>query len=227
MLRTLGLLMVVLSTRASSPAAQELPRRKLLPRDESRTVPSFARFAARLRKAAEQGDVRTLRDVLAPDVMLDFEPATPDAVLRAFDVTEGSPWRALRTALTLGVVREEEEGMFVAPYVSGPTPVEIDILELVVTGANVQVRDRPDRTARIIGHLSYDIVARGPEDKSDQELFNANDAPDGPAAWVQIVTPSGASGYLYGAFVRSPISWRFHFRRVNGVWKIVFVTAGD
>jgi hypothetical protein len=210
-------------------SAQTARPRKLLPRDDRHLDPSFAAFSSRLSSAAGTGDVIALRNALAPDIMLNFEPSTPQDVLAAFRVMPGAPWRKLRDALQLGIVRVEDE--FVAPYVSGPLPdgmdwgVEEDVL--VVLGANVRVRILPMSSAAVIDRLSYDVVRHGPKDQLNPEVFEESDQPSGPTAWAQIVTPAGAVGYVYGRFVRSPSDWRFYFARRDGRWMVTAIVAGD
>jgi len=140
----------------------------------------------------------------------------------------GKPWRELRDALLLGVAEDRDidgKPLFVAPYVSQPEN-GVDVHgELVVTGENVNVRQAPDPRAAVIDRLSHDIVRAGPDNRFGS--LQENDTPGKPSAWAQIITPAGKLGYVYGQFVRGPTNIRFHFKRIDGRWRIVYISAGD
>lgn len=200
--------------------------RRMIPRDDTGSDPSFAAFIATLKADAQRGNTRKLLSAIASDVRMDFEPSSPAEVMKRFDIKDGVPWRVLLSALRLGSARESD-GSFVAPYFSAPSFYGIDYGEIVVTGANVHVRAEPRKDAAVVGTLSHQVVTLGPDDPFDPELFLTSDEPSDVSAWAQVLLPSGRSGYIYGAYVRSPGWYRFAFRRVNGVWKIVAVTSGD
>ncbi len=234
---------LVSQARASSAAGvamialQEKARgRKMYPRDESSTDTAFSAFKQRVLEAAERGDLRTLREALAPTLSYNFDTGTPDQVVRDFGLGEGVPWRALRDALRLGAVRTRDEE-FSAPYVSADDQsVEVNAIqdELVVTGLNVRVRRSPDTRAEVVDWLSYDVVSQVSNVVSNlsrpylqANAFENDDTPSGPDAWAHIRTPSGETGYVYGRFIRSPLDWRFRFGKVAGAWKIVALAVGD
>jgi hypothetical protein len=218
---------VVVLTSSSAGAAQAVEGRKLYPKDESSLVPSFAAFKAALLTAAQAGDVRAIRAALAPTVLLSFEDVHADDVITTLNIRPGVSWRELVDVLRLGVVREQDQDgapTFVAPYVSA-LAAQIEYDEFAIVGREVAMRERPNRTSAVIERLSYDVVRAGPDDQ-----FGAtgdDDSVDKPRAWTQVISPSGKTGYVYGRYLRSPAATRFHFRQVNGEWKIVYITSGD
>ncbi len=201
--------------------------RRVYPRDESGTDPTFATFRSALLGAATRGDLAALQEAIAATPTINFEPSTRERVSRRFNLRQGVPWRALRDALTLGAVKEGTVDTFVAPYTSASeSALKGD--ELIITARNVRVRQSPDSGSEVVEQLTYDVVTQGANyHEFDADLFERSDMPTGRSAWAHIVTLSGKQGYVYGRYVRSPIGRRFHFERQNGVWQIAHVTAGD
>jgi hypothetical protein len=46
-------------------------------------------------------------------------------------------------------------------------------------------------------------------------------------AWLMVETLGGKKGYVKAEFVRSPVSYRAGFNKVNGKWKLRLFLAGD
>jgi hypothetical protein len=135
----------------------------------------------------------------------------------------GEPWRELRDALRLGTARLDGVPVFVAPYWA---VANLGELVMVITGANVNVRQNPTTASQVVARMSYDIVEPMPAE-FDDEAFRREDYPSGPKDWRQIVTPSGAEGYVYGKFITTTANTRFSFVRVDGEWKLASIIEGD
>jgi hypothetical protein len=228
---TLALLVIATTSlvpRVVAAQVQGQPTRKVYPRDDSASVPAFARFRDRLSAAAASGDLSALRAALAPTLLVNFEERTRDQALAEEGVQQGRPWIALRNALALGAVRMAYDGevMFIAPYVG---EVEPDLPDdaLVITGAGVNIRQAPSLEAAVIERLSYDVVSQGSDSVFDRSVLEGGAPPSNPATWAKIVTPSGRVGYVYGEYARSETDIRFRFRAIKGEWQIVAISAGD
>lgn len=213
------------ATRSQAPSLGTM-----YPVDESHLDPAFAQLKRKLLRAAERGDIAFLREAMTPTLNVHFEGVSRDEFIRRMNLREGTPWRGLRDALRLGVTREEEH--FCAPYVFTRSS-EMRLAEgepvLVITGKNVRVRARPDPSSPVIEVVSYDIVRLGPQytGENDPDLWEREEHPQGPDTWAQIRTPSGKVGYVYRKFVRHPDDTRYYFKKVDGVWKLWAIAAGD
>lgn len=197
-------------------AAQPSPGKKLYPRDDSASVPSFAAYKRRLLGAAERGEMAVLRDAMAARIRIGFElEMTPEEAVKHLGLKDGTPWTELRDALKLGAVREPAYGedTFIAPYVAA-AGTSLELEDLVITGRNVNVRAAAAADAKPIDVVSYDVVSRGPKWP-------------GPEPWEQIVTPSGKVGFVHSSFVRSVDGERFRFRRIDGEWKLASFLVGE
>lgn len=198
--------------------------RKLQPRDQSNEDAEFAAWKRTLLIASERGDVAILRAAFAPVVRVDFEELKRDAAVAAAQLSEGRPWRALRDALRLGAAREDNR--FVAPYVFAARG-RLAADEAAITGDHVNLRSEAAPDAGIVAVLSFDIVRLDDSHAYDSELFEREDHPTGAKAWAKIITSNGATGYVYGRYIRAPSDVRFVFQRIDGQWRITSMAAGD
>lgn len=147
-------------------------------------------------------------------------------------------WPLLSKLISLGGVKSNygtTGDCYVFPYVfditypSGQNDLD-GFNTLVVTGNNVNVREKPAIDAPRSGQLSYELVkvdyekSYPPfEDKPLKELTYF-----GPKEWYYISTPDGKiNGYIYHEYVWSPVDYRLFLEKQNGNWKIVCLIAGD
>ena len=194
----------------------------LEPRDEANE--SFRLFRAEaLRKLAAR-DTTYLYGMLAPEIRNSFGP--DDSVShfkRIWKMEESRPdvWMALIRVLTMGG-QQPADSTFTAPYVYAFWPDSIDAFEHVaVVGNGVRVQESPGANGREVGRASNSIL-KFVEWQGMPESGVAADT-----TWVQVLLPNGTRGWIRGASVYSPVSWRAMFARRDGRWRMLLFVAGD
>lgn len=219
-------LVMLLPTAAAGQRPVASPgSRKVLPRDDSASDPSFFVFRNRLLDAARRGDRVALRPLMADVVRAYFDEVPAEQLLER--LRPGEPWRELVEALELGTTKEDggDSGhYFMAPYVSSYTNDLESFDELAVIGRNVRLRGAPRADAEVLAVLTYDVVS------IVHELGGGRDEIprfDSPRSWVAVRTVNGTVGYVFALYVRSPIDVRFAFEKVNGRWLLTAETGGD
>lgn len=192
-------------------------REKLLPVDEAVSRPDFFTFRAHLQAALARHDVEAVLLALDPDIRNSFggDGGVPEFRESWNLDSPASPlWETLATVLALGGTFDGD-GSFAAPYVFSAWPDEADSFSfLAVLGTGVRVHAGPDSGSGTVATLSYDIVEVG-----------ESGPPEG--AWVQVLLPGGASGYLSRRYVRSPLDYRALFTHTDGQWRLSALVAGD
>lgn len=132
-----------------------------------------------------------------------------------FDLNRGGSaafWKEMRQVLRLG--GKFKNGEFHAPYVYANWPKNLDAFtHSAVVGSGVRIRSRPSLDAPAIGTASYEILR-----------LRSVEAPSG---WKAVRTQDGRPGFIASGYLRSPIDYRAHFKRVNGEWKLTVFIAGD
>ena len=192
--------------------------RKLYTVDDGPKHRSYAVLRGRLIAAVRRRDSRFLVRTLAADVEdLGGSHGPRDFVARWHPERRGSEvWQVLETVLTHGgsyTHDEKRRWVFWAPYTYSSFPEELDGYSWVTAlSGSVPVRSAPNRRARLMGHLSYDIVPTS--------------GPTRRGYW-RIQMPGGRWGFVSRRSVRSPIDYRAGFCFSQGRWRLVFLDAGD
>lgn len=200
-----------------APQPAPRPATALMPVDEAPLLPDFFSFRAQLLAAIARRDAAALLAVVDPDIKNGFggddgkaaferewRPSAPDSRV----------WEVLATVLALGGSRAGDDG-FIAPYIHSSWPSGVDGFEHVaVIGERVRVRRAPSPGAEEIAQVSFEVLARGKDDKA-------------PEDWTSVTLSDGRSGYISSRFVRSPIDYRAFFSKKEGRWWMVMLLAGD
>ena len=122
-------------------------------------------------------------------------------------------WDELREVLARGG-RFSSPTSFAAPYVYANWPERFDSFECAaVIGTHVRVRSRPALDAPIVTAVSHSIV----------RLIE----PAQGKLWARVQLGDGRTGYMWHAYVRSPVDYRALFNLVDGRWKMTAFVAGD
>jgi hypothetical protein len=201
-------------------AAIEGPKLMLV--DEASKDPTLVQFRERLLEAVRNRDVEFLSEVIDPNIRTGFGPTGGATEFRRqwkLDTRESPLWDELETILTLGggFNPSSAGSQFWAPYVYSAWPQQHDAFRsLAVIEDDVPMHERPDSSSRVIGRLSYDIVAS--IDVPAAELA---------AGWTRVMTADGRSGWVDSLTVRSPVGYRAGFTRRNGSWKLSAFVSGD
>ena len=144
----------------------------------------------------------------------------------ALDKPDSPIWSCLSKLISFGGVfsdyqsNEVSNSSFVFPYVFNATlPDSLDVFEtMVVTAANVNVREEPKKDSKIVGKLSYDIVTFD-YDKS---------YPESEVEWYYISSlDKKVSGYVFFEYVWSIVGYRLFLNKKNDEWKITCLIVGD
>jgi hypothetical protein len=133
-----------------------------------------------------------------------------------------SLWEELTVILGMGSVQDAGNAAFAsAPYVYNAWPDDVDpFSHAAIVGENVRVRAAPGLQGEVVATLSYAVVPL--------EAWNVGAEAGGiRSGWARIRLADGRTGFVSGAYLRSPVDYRAGFEKVNGSWRIVFFLAGD
>jgi hypothetical protein len=197
-----------------NPCADRANRKpRLMPVDEASSTPDFAAYRARLLAAVNRRDVDAVVDAADPGIRLGFDASGGRDALRKLFAETSESWEELRAVLALGGSFSSPSA-FAAPYVYSRWPEAFDSFECAaVIGRNVRLRAAPRLDAPIMTSLSYSIV---------QVLQSGADE-----QWPAVQRGDGRSGYIWHAYVRSPVDYRALFNRIDGRWRMTAFVAGD
>jgi hypothetical protein len=186
---------------------------RLLPVDEAPTNPGFLAYRAQLRTAVERRDIDALIEAADPGIRLGFDGSGGRDALRKEISERPELWDELRVVLANGG-RFSTPASFAAPYVYASWPDPFDSFECAaVTGRNVRLRSAPGFDAAILASVSYAIVRV--VDRKDGE------------PWSRVRLGNGRAGYMWHAYVRSPVDYRALFNLIDGRWRMTAFVAGD
>lgn len=186
---------------------------RLRPVDEARLQPEFLAYRERLQAAVARRDVDAIVEAADPGIRLGFDASGGVDALRRLLADRPELWDELRDVLAHGG-RFTSPTSFAAPYVYSNWPERFDSFECAaVTGTHVRVRSKPALDAPIVTAVSYSIV-------------RLLEPPQGNL-WVPIELGDGRTGYIWHAYVRSPVDYRALFNRLEGRWLMTAFVAGD
>jgi len=195
---------------------------KLEPRDEAND--SFREFRSRALAAFARRDTAFLYGMLTPDIKNSFGGDDSIAGFRRIwrmDAPGSDLWTALMRVLTMGG-QQPSDSQFIAPYVFAFWPDSMDSFEHVaVIGDSVRVLEAPAAGARVLGAALNSIL----KFREWQGMPESGVAAD--TTWAQVQLPDGSSGWIRGASVYSPVSWRAMFVRRGERWQMILFVAGD
>jgi len=162
--------------------------------------------------------------MLAPEIRNTFGGDDGIAGFRRvwkMDEPNSDVWTALKRVLTMGG-RQATDSQFTAPYVYAFWPDSMDAFEHVaVTGDSVRVHDAPAPDSRVLGGAHHSIL----KFREWRGLPRSGVAAD--TTWARVVLPNADSGWIRGASVYSPVSWRAMFVWRDGRWLMLLFVAGD
>lgn len=141
-----------------------------------------------------------------------------------------SVWHTLEHILNIGGAFTDDSRkdpksryQFVFPYVNNIDLENPDdyFFVGVITGQNVNLRDKPDLKAKVITQLTYDVV------RYKEKTFGKN--AKGDPEWYQIETlDHKKEGWVFWKYVYNPVDYRlFLCKDKKGNWKISTFLAGD
>ena len=213
--------------------SQEL---KFYPRDEAARDTELAAFVAELKSVVAAKDTARLTPLLDTAVQTDWDgvyniPRFKE--LWRFDDSDSSLlWPLLDRVLNLGGAFTGDKAAdsrytFVLPYIYmldvGNPDSYFDLG--VITGQNVNLREKPDLNAPVIAQLTYDVVTYLYEDESQSRMGGQNEI--GEFEWYYVQTAGGQRGWVNWRYIYCPVDWRLFLAKKGGRWKITTFIAGD
>lgn len=150
----------------------------------------------------------------AEDIFLSFGSVAGRAEFRNMLTSSGDAyWKELEEVLRLGGAFTTPT-RFEAPYTwTAELPGDLDpFFAGFITGKDVVLRIRPNRTADALALLDYEVVT----------LLGS-----GEGEYQGVRTAAGIEGFIHRDYVRSPIDYRAIFEFRNGRWLMTVFIAGD
>jgi hypothetical protein len=200
-----------------TPAPAQGGARKLPPRDESGRDPALRKAVEALRAACREKSIVRLEPLLHAVIRGPAGgDATPARFLEALSRTPAL-WQELDTCFALGGSFTRRD-MFVAPYVHGAFPDDLDRRDwLVVLGTDVTVHETPRDSGIVAARLTHDIVRR----------LQPEAGVRAPSEWVRVRPPIGRPGFVRREQVRSPLDYRAVLTRRGDGWALAAFAVGD
>lgn len=199
---------------SAEPAAKPGPVVAYPPRDECAKLPGFAEFRDKLFAAAKAKDVEALAALADPKINLDFGGgAGTDELRKRLSDPKVRLWDEIAALSGLGCA--VDGGIATMPAIFSRVPEDVDAATtMLVTGTDVPMRAKPERTAETVRTLDWALVslAKG---------F------DPGATYTEVTAADGSRGHVLTAKLRSLLDYRLIAERQGEDWKITALIAGD
>lgn len=212
---------------------------KMIPRNEVYKDSALTTFICKLQYAIMRKDAGYLLSVVDKNVKNSFGGNDGiEEFKKAWKLEDAnSPvWLCLSKLISLGgtfadyKTNKGTTPSFVFPYVFNiQLPHDsIDVYSvLVITGDKVNVRQHPDKAARAIDQLNYDMVLVDYEKSSPQGKPGSIES-DVEKEWLYVSTlDKKIKGYVFKEYTWSPVGYRLFLNKIDGQWKITCLLAGD
>lgn len=185
------------------------------PRDECGTLPGARAFREKLAAAVLARDADAIAAMAIPNVRLGFGGDDGRArLLQKLKQSDGALMSELEQLLPLGCASTDGGGLTV-PWYFAQTFGDIDSYSgMLVLGTEVPLRVAANAGAAARQRLSWDVVS-----------LQGGLKPE--AAFQQVRTADGQSGYVATGQLRSLLDYRLLAIRQGEQWKITALLAGD
>ncbi|TAE48932.1 MAG: SH3 domain-containing protein [Bacteroidetes bacterium] len=211
---------------------------KMPPRNEMHQDSSLTAFICKLQYAIYKKDTRFLLSVVDKNIKNSFGGSNGIEEFKSMwelDKPDSEVWFYLSKLISLGGTfgGDAPYSTFILPYVFSmdlPNDTLDPFSVMVVTGEGVNVREKPDKSAKVLGQLSYEVVEVDYEKSypSFQEEKIAHLSYYGTKEWYYVTTLNQKlRGYVYWDYIWSPIDYRLFLEKKQGQWKITILVAGD
>lgn len=202
-------------------------KRYLRPVDEASQDPSFLAFRTRLIAAVDRKDAAFIYSIVDPKIRNGFGDRDTIAWFKRDWKLEnkGSKfWKTFATVIKNGGAFWSDgtnKNSFVAPYSYSNWPDGLDAFDhFVIFGTDVNLREEPSMTGKVVAKLSYNIVT------VEQETLPKSGKTEYPG-WKKVKTLGGLEGFVKEEFIRSSVDYRAGFEKKRGKWIMTFFLAGD
>jgi len=196
----------------------------VLPKDESAKDPGLSSMVNELKRIIKTKDFNALIKHIHPGIQIGFDGNNgKEAFKQEWSSTPNQSrlWSILKRIIDLGgvFIKEDPKNMFVFPYA-----YEVDLGNIedayklfIVTAKNVNVRENPSLTAKVIGQLSYHVVTIDDAPINEEEN-----------EWKHIrKVDKKVQGFVHRDFLYSPSDYRMFLKREKDQWLIYMLLAGD
>ncbi len=203
---------------------------QLMPKDDSVSDKDFSRFIAKFKKDVKDRNIESLKKSIAADIVYSYgEDDGIKGFMKSWELDRNSKnsgfWDEMGKILSLGsAYNNEEKTAHAFPYLFVTFPPDYDSFEYAaVTGKKVNVRKTPSSKSAVIETVDYEIVKQinvEPDPKKEKI--------DGyTGIWVNVMTASGNTGYIFSRHLHSPIGYRAIFEKQGKSWKLTAFVSGD
>lgn len=198
---------------------------KFLPPNDLGKDKSLVTFVSQLKTAVKKKDKAALLSLLDKDIKNNFGG---NGGIEEFKQQWHWPkdtltvWHHLQRVLDIGggFMNQGAESNYAFPYVFNLDIGEGDIFSAgVITGKNVNLREKPDLKAKVLTQLSYDVVKFSGETRGKNAVADPE--------WHQIETANHKKGWVFWKYVYSPVGYRLILYKDKGKWKVSAFVAGD
>lgn len=199
---------------ADKTAPDKLAAGPYAPRDTCGDLKGADAFRQDLAVAVQARDADAFVALAAEDVKLDFAGGSGRAELRKrLEGEQWNLWDKLDEMLTLGCSANDQGGLTIPWYFDQPIDGADPYNGMIVTGEKVPLRAAPNKDAKPLEEISWDVVTIDALRPSDP--------------YQQVTTRDGKKGFIATDKLRSLIDYRLTAASRNGVWRIVSLLAGD
>ncbi|TGL57877.1 SH3 domain-containing protein [Leptospira ognonensis] len=197
--------------------------------DHSSKDTSFLEFKTKLEKAIQTKDVQFIASISDPEISFAFEEGSmgKKKFLKSWNLDKNPKvslfWEEFAKMIPLGYA-VDNDGLWTVPYFFSNHPDTIDpYSDSLVIGERVNIRELPDKNAKVLTQISWEFVKNIYDQTSGQEKKKAGE----PCIWKKVCLPSGQIGYVCDQYLRSPFSYRAGFLKKQNKWQMVFFTTGS
>lgn len=212
-----------------------LAQQKLIPSEANIEDATLREFLANLATAVDEKNKEFIISNLSQQMKNSFGGDGGIEEFKQYWSWDSDPsgfWSLMEKLLSLGGGKVRHESSYSIPYVfTDWRDVEHDPFEyMAITGADINVREKPEAGAKVLGQLSYDIVkvdyGKSSPPFSSPKLKGVKYI--GPKEWYFVETLDGdISGFVNWNYIWSPIDYRIGFYKLDGKWVISYLLAGD
>jgi hypothetical protein len=196
------------------------------PKDESSKDASFLKFKEKLVKAIKSKDAEFIKGIVDKNIIFSFGAESGKKAFIENWKLNSTPdksefWDVMDQIVRLGFAYNENK-QFVAPYIFENFPTDLTESYSLINGTNVNIRNIPSKSGKVITKLSYNIVF---VDNSLEE--NSVEDKSNDCRWQKICTSNGIEGFVCDKFLHSSMGYRAIFEKKKDKWMLNIFLAGD
>lgn len=183
----------------------------------------FAVFSESLIHAVEQADTAFIYSRVDTNVFNGFGyNRGKDTFKRVWRDPYQNLSGELKKVLALGATYDESTGSVYAPYHFSVFPDSLDAFSYAYVLSNkTPVYASPDTSKSPTNYIPKQLIKILEWGVTDQKDRYGN------PIWTVVQLSSGTEGFIKSKNLRSPIDYRFWFRKVNSQWHLMGWAAGD